>query len=303
MKGRKGSTDEGGVRAPFLIRWPGKIPAGTRIPQIAGAIDLLPTLAACAGVDLPPGKPLDGVSLKPLLVGEAKDWPERTIFSHWNGKVSARSQRYRLDNAGALFDMDADPGQAHDIAKDNPAVAAEMSRALEAWRSELLPALRNDTRPFPVGYRRFPMTQLPARDGVPHGNVRRSAKAPNCSYFTHWTSPDDRITWDVEVAVNGTYEAEVYYTCPSADVGATVELSVNGSRIETTVSEMNDPPRMGAEHDRVPREGESYVKDFKPLKLGQFNLNAGRGELTLRALKVPGKQVMDGRMVLLTLKQ
>src|SRR6185436_9450757 len=45
MKGRKGSTDEGGVRSPFLIRWPGKIPVGLRIPQIAGAIDLLPTLS------------------------------------------------------------------------------------------------------------------------------------------------------------------------------------------------------------------------------------------------------------------
>ena len=50
MKGIKGSTDEGGVRAPLLIRWPGHIPAGIRIPQIAGAIDLLPTLADLAGV-------------------------------------------------------------------------------------------------------------------------------------------------------------------------------------------------------------------------------------------------------------
>src|SRR5258708_1467537 len=52
MKGRKGSTDEGGVRAPFVIRWPGRIAPGTRVPQIAGAIDLLPTLAKCAGVPL-----------------------------------------------------------------------------------------------------------------------------------------------------------------------------------------------------------------------------------------------------------
>ena len=45
MKGRKGSTDEGGVRSPCFVRWPGKIKPGTRVPQIAGAIDLLPTLA------------------------------------------------------------------------------------------------------------------------------------------------------------------------------------------------------------------------------------------------------------------
>ena len=57
----------------------------------------------------------------------------------------------------------------------------------------------------------------------------------------------------------------------------------------------------GAEFDRVPRKGESYVKDFKPLKLGVIELKAGRGELTLRALKVPGKQVMDVRSIYLTL--
>ena len=167
----------------------------------------------------------------------------------------------------------------------------------------MLPRLRNDKRPFPVGYAQFPMTQLPARDGVPHGNVKRSASAPNCSYFTHWTSTEDRITWDVEVAAAGTYEAVVYYTCAPADVGAEVELSFNGSRVERIVSEANDPPLMGAEHDRVPRQGESYIKNFKPLKLGVFDLKGGRGELTLRALKVPGRQAMDVRMVLMTLKQ
>jgi hypothetical protein len=56
------------------------------------------------------------------------------------------------------------------------------------------------------------------------------------------------------------------------------------------------------EHDRVPRKGESYVKDFKPLRLGEIQLQPGRGLLTLRALKVPGKQVMDVRLILLTLK-
>ncbi len=115
MKGRKGSTDEGGVRAPFLIRWPGHIPAGARIPQIAGAIDLLPTLADLAGIPVASTKPLDGISLKPLLLGTAQDWPDRMIFSHWNGKVSVRTQRYRLDDSNHLFDMEADPGQDHDF--------------------------------------------------------------------------------------------------------------------------------------------------------------------------------------------
>ena len=58
---------------------------------------------------------------------------------------------------------------------------------------------------------------------------------------------------------------------------------------------------MGAEHDRVPRNN-SYVKDFKPMRVGTLRLPAGRGTLTLRALDIPGKQVMDVRMIVLTLQ-
>ena len=93
----------------------------------------------------------------------------------------------------------------------------------------MLADFEKDDRPFPVGYREFPATQLPARDGVPHGGVRRSARAPNCSFFTNWTAPDDRITWDVEVATAGRYEVEVLLHLPGRDVGSTVELSFGDS--------------------------------------------------------------------------
>ncbi len=145
------------MRSPFLIRWPGHIPAGTRIPQIAGAIDLLPTLADLAGIPIASTKPLDGISLKPLLLGTAKDWPDRMIFSHWDGKVSVRTQRYRLDDNDRLFDMDTDPGQDHDISdaarrSDRPSVqgpGAVESGAVAGSR-------RDDDRPFTVGYPRVP---------------------------------------------------------------------------------------------------------------------------------------------------
>jgi arylsulfatase A-like enzyme len=301
MKGRKGSTDEGGVREPFLIRWPSHILAGARIPQIAGAIDLLPTLTDMAGIPITSTKPLDGISLKPLLLGAAKDWPDRMIFSHWNGKVSVRTQRYRLDDNNRLFDMEADPSQDHDISATEKAASTRLSTARAKWKADLLPGLENDNRPFTVGYRQFPLTQLPVRDGVPHGNVKRSASAPNCSYFKNWTSTNDSITWNVEVATAGRYEAVIYYTCLADDTGSAIELSLTGSRVQAKVSEANDPPLRGAENDRVPRQGESYVKDFKPLRLGTFELKQGRGLLTLRALSVPGKQVMDVRSIMLTL--
>ncbi|MBN1490678.1 MAG: sulfatase-like hydrolase/transferase [Phycisphaerae bacterium] len=303
MKGRKGSTDEGGVRSSLFIRWPGHIAAGRRIPQIAGAIDLLPTLTELAGIRLAGGKPLDGVSLKSPLTDDATaiDWPDRMIVSHWGGKISVRTQQYRLDATGRLFDMQADPGQHRDIAARQADVARRLTEASDRWKNELLPGLKHDDRPYPVGYRQFPLTQLPARDGLPHGNVQRSARAPNCSYFTNWTSTDDSITWDVEVATGGEYTATLYYTCPQPDVGSTVELSGGSDRIGARVAEAHDPPLLGAADDRVSRQGESYVKDFRPLRLGVITLKPGRDTLTLRALNIPGGQVMEVRMLELTL--
>ena len=304
MKGRKGSTDEGGVRSPLLMRWPGHIPSGTRIPQIAGAIDLLPTLAELSDVKLAGGKPLDGTSLASLLLGKKVEWSDRTLFSHWNGKVSARTQQYRLDAAGKLFDMVKDPGQLKDVTAEQAGITKQLTSAVEVWKQDVLPGIaKKDDRPFTVGYHQFPIATLPARDGVPHGKVQRSAKAPNCSYFTNWISKDDSMTWEIETATAGRYEAVVYYTCSKADVGSTVELGFQNARFTGTITEAHDPPLMGDEHDRTPRAGESYVKDFKPLSLGIVELPKGRGPLTLKATKVTGKQVMDVRSVVLTLQK
>jgi arylsulfatase A-like enzyme len=301
MRGRKGSTDEGGVRAPLLLRWPGHVRPGTRVTPIAGAIDLLPTLADLAGVPIVSTKPLDGVSVASLLLGGSPaHWPDRLLFSHWNGKVSVRTQQFRLDAAGQLYDMVHDPGQRNNVSRDQPEVAARLSEAVAHWSGELLPGLKVD-RPFPVGYRAFPITWLPARDGVPHGQIRRSAGAPNCSFFTGWSETDDRITWDIEVATSGRYEAVVYYTAAVEEVGATLELGFNGSQVQAKVVEPHDPPLRGAEHDRVTRNGESYVKDFKPLILGIIDLKKGRGPLAIRAIKIPGRRVIDLRAVVLTL--
>jgi arylsulfatase A-like enzyme len=292
MKGRKGSTDEGGVRSPLLVRWPGKIAPGTKIRPIAGAIDLLPTIADLAGVAIPAGKPLDGISHKAALGGATPPATDRMLLNHWSGKFSVRSQRFRLDAAGKLYDLDADPGQERDVARDHPAEAERMAKALEGWKSEM--ALKKDDRPFTVASR---VTPLPARDGEPGGGVKRSARAPNCSYFTNWTRAEDRITWDVEVAAAGRYGVVVHYACAKEDVGSTVEVSFRDRKLEAAVTESHDPPAYGPEKDRAPRGTESPVRDFKPWRMGTIELPAGRGPLTLRALKVAGARVMDVRQL------
>lgn len=304
MKGIKGSTDEGGVRSPLLIRWPAKIRPGTVVIPIAAAIDLYPTLLELGGVARVGDKPLDGISLAPWLLRKDAPMPNRILFQNWAGRVSARDQRYRLDAAGQLFDLVNDPGQQKDVASQHPRVIKRLADAVSEWKRDVLSELpRPDRRPFPVGYVEFPRSVLPARDGMPHGGVKRSASAPNCSYFTHWTDPKDRMTWEIDVHTAGLYEAILHYTCPQSDVGSVMELSLDMSKWTGTIAEAHDPPPRGKEHDRVPRRGESYVKDFYPLALGIVELPAGKATLTLRATKVAGALVADVRAVELILKK
>jgi arylsulfatase A-like enzyme len=298
MKGRKGSTDEGGVRSPLLVQWPGTIDSGLEIDQIAAAIDLLPTLAELAGISYQTNKPLDGVSLNPLLEGEKADWPDRYLISHWRGRTSVRSQQYRLDHDGKLFDMVADPGQYTDISAKLPEVTDMLLTAREAWATDVLSeVVEEDTRGFPLGHPDYPYTQLPARDAIAHEGIKRSNRFPNDSFLTNWTSREDEITWDVEVLADGTFEVVLYYTCPAADVGSTFELRFGDSVLTGQITQAHDPPLTGMEHDRDERI-ESYVKDFKPLNLGTIDLKRGTGTLSLKALDIPGSQVMDFKLMM-----
>ena len=298
MKGKKGSTDEGGVRSPFFMQWKGKLEKGKKIDKIAGAIDLLPTLAELASVEYKLEKPLDGVSLKPLLTDDAKTWNDRLIFSHW-GKTSVRNQKYRLDHENKLYDMQNDPGQYHDISETFPEITEKLIRAKNHWQKEVLAEReQSEKRPFTIGHPDFVYNQLPARDGVAHGNIERSNRWPNCSFFRNWTSINDSITWDIEVLASGNFEAEIYYTCPAESTGSDFELSFAGNKVSGKITKPHNPPLIGSEKDLVPRE-ESYTKDFKPLKMGTIYLPKGKGKLTLKATHVPGKMVMDFRLLML----
>jgi arylsulfatase A-like enzyme len=301
MKGIKGSVDEGGVRSPLLARWPGRIPKGQTITPIAAAIDLLPTLSNIANIPLDGTQQLDGISLVPLLTNPdsaAPRWPDRTIFSSWNGKVSARTARFRIDPDGQLFDMLADPGQKSNVAAKHPEIAHRMSASIDDWRATLPTNPVEDPRPFVIGHADVPSTWLPADDARSSGGIRRSSIHPNCSYFLNWKTTQDRIMWDVEVGVAGHYEAELWYACPEQDIGSTIELSLGDIRLTGKATTAHDPPARGREMERDPRT-ESYAKDFRPLKLGTMKLENQTGTLTLRALEIPGNQVMEFRLLTL----
>jgi arylsulfatase A-like enzyme len=294
MKGRKGSIDEGGVRSPFFIRWPGHVRGGATYRQIGGAIDLLPTLTELSAVTYQSSKPLDGRSLAGLLLGgeDRVVWPDRLLFSTSKQQVSVRTQQFRLDNSGQLFDLSSDPGQQINVAKEHAALTERLRHRARIFAAEARESFAaNADRPFTVGFARS--TTLPARDGVAHGTIRRSSKAPNNSFFTNWSDVTDSMTWDVEINQDAEYRIVIYYTCAAGNEGVRLQFGADGGvAIETPATEVFDPPLYDKAKERV-LPSHYFVKDFKALADGVLALQKGRTTLRLRTSHLKGPQVVD----------
>ena len=128
-----------------------------------------------------------------------------------------------------------------------------------------------DDRPITVCDPSFEWTQLPARDAISYGNIIRSNRYTNCSYFLNWRGTEDKIIWNVEALSSGKYEVQIYYTCKPENVGCKLELQFNNSILSKVVDEPHDPVAFGKDDDRVLRI-ESYVKNFKPLILSLIHI-------------------------------
>jgi arylsulfatase A-like enzyme len=153
LRGRKGEVFEGGVRVPFVARYPNFIPAGRVSDAFTSSIDVLPTVAALAGAALPPN-PLDGLDIRPLLSGQ-QDSVARDIFLYFNDVYlqAARLGSWKLHvgrfnsppftspppegrfnlplPSPELYDVLTDVDEAHDRALRNPAVVGDMRARID----------------------------------------------------------------------------------------------------------------------------------------------------------------------------
>ncbi|MDP6544250.1 MAG: arylsulfatase [Phycisphaerae bacterium] len=299
MKGRKGSTDEGGVRVPFFLRWPGHVKP-RKIEQIASHIDVLPTLAALAGIGKPKTCPLDGVSLVPLLEGKTKDWADRMIFSTWRGRVSVRTQQYRA-NSKALYDMTADPHQKKNIARAKPEIHAKLAAACVKWSADVGLKVRK-VRSIPVGHRERPTVTMPGHEA---SLVSRARKRGGISYnqrsgwandwVDNWTDTGAYPYWPVDVVNGGQYEVTLMYACAAGDVGARIRVECGQGSLDGQITRAHDPKYIHSP-DRIKRK-EVYEKVWAPLKMGKITLARGVNKFIVRALSKPGKKVMELKAV------
>jgi arylsulfatase A len=162
----KGTSWEGGTRVPCLMRWPGRIPAGTTGETMLSTIDILPTIAAQIGAKLP-GQKIDGLNVWPLIAGESgaknphegyatyyannelqsvTDGRWKLVFPHTyrtmgetpkaTGGVPAKYRQEKVTQP-QLFDLDVDPGEKSDVAAGNSEVLSRLSKFADGIRTDL----------------------------------------------------------------------------------------------------------------------------------------------------------------------
>ena len=139
---------EGNIHVPLILSWPGKLPAGRRVPGFVQNLDLAPTLLELAGIVDRDG--MEGLSLLPTVFGLREGNYDELYFSEasWELKRAIRTARWKLidsiepDPHGRpmqeLFDLQADPGEQRNVIAEHPEVARELARNLADWVSQRL---------------------------------------------------------------------------------------------------------------------------------------------------------------------
>ncbi|EMI42025.1 sulfatase [Rhodopirellula sp. SWK7] len=148
LRGKKGSTFEGGPRVPAIVRWPGQIPAGVDNDEVMTAMDLLPTFAKLAGTNAPSDRIIDGKDIWPVLTQNAPS-PHEAIFIYRDNDLRAvRSGKWKLhlappaNNANkaakpALYDLDSDIGEKKNVFAAHPEIVARLQTYAQAFQRDV----------------------------------------------------------------------------------------------------------------------------------------------------------------------
>jgi arylsulfatase A-like enzyme len=131
----KGSLHEGGIRVPLMIRWPGKVPAGTTTEAIVHAYDFYPTLLDLLGLKKTPAQTFDGISFAKILSDPSAKLPERPIFIAAQNGCCVRLGDWKLyrdykEPAFALYNLKDDLSETTDLAAKHPEKVKELETIL-----------------------------------------------------------------------------------------------------------------------------------------------------------------------------
>ena len=300
MKERKGSTNEGGVRVPFFIQWPKKIPKGIVVEQITSVMDVYPSLIDLMGFDHELN--FDGNSFKKYIYNPKLKDDERKIFSFWNRRLSVRNNNFILDHKDSLYDLNEDLSQTKAVNNKHYSTYKELKKSKEVLVSTVLSKYDNTiNRDFTVNYEKSKFTHLPARDATFNGDLKRSSIHANCSFIENWTNDQDYIFWNINSLSSGLNTVHLYYTLPENSVGTEMSLEFMDKIIYKKILKSHDPILEGMDNDRIERI-ESYIKNFKKITFGDLFFKEGNSVLKLKTSRLIGEKSIDFRLLVLEKK-
>ena len=303
LRGIKGCLHEGGVRVPFLIRWPGRIPPASRFNQPAAHIDIVPTLLGLAGLEPPTNLALDGVNLaETLLSGGVHPIEDRLLFGFFQNTGTVRSSTHRLlipaEGPAELYNLADDPSEARNLlgepdrSPEDVALANQYRTAYAAWALEV-GAGRTDRPAIPIGHHPAPLVKLRSLDVAEYeGSLRLMKGWGSQNWLTNWTDAKSSMTWRIEVVEAATFEFVLRYTCAPGDEGSKLWMEVGGQVIKAVLSEPFVAEFLPMPDRVLPRKGPP-AQTWGSARLGALHLPAGPMPLTLRALTMPGHAVAD----------
>jgi len=130
---------EGGVRVPYIVKWPGEIEAGTEYRQPVSALDVFPTLLTAAGQDMPADRSLDGVDLLPHLHRQTNSSPHTALFWRQGPNWAVRQNEWKLIHAANqnwLYNLSQDPAERINLAEHSPEVIKKLTKAFDDWNAD-----------------------------------------------------------------------------------------------------------------------------------------------------------------------
>jgi len=154
LRAGKHSLYEGGIRVPFIVRWPGQLPAGAVCSEPVICQDVFTTILAAAGVKPPGDRVIDGKNMLPVLRGETTWRLHDSLFWAWlrrntNEEWAIRRGKWKLlSHSGAkeLYDLQADISETRDLAKQKPELVKELTKIFEEWRGKMAPRIKRSRK-------------------------------------------------------------------------------------------------------------------------------------------------------------
>ena len=144
LRGTKGTTWEGGQRVACIMRWPAQIPAGQECSELTTSMDFYPTLAALGGASVPQDRIIDGKNIRPLMFAEEGATSPHDAFFYYlsNNLEAVRSGKWKLhvrkrdEEIEALYDLEADPSEDHNLYDQHPDIVKDLRAKLDACRKD-----------------------------------------------------------------------------------------------------------------------------------------------------------------------